>query len=668
MPTGTLAPVGRQRVFTDLGTVPSGALLYTWVAGGVTTPLATYSDYLLTTPNANPQVSSAFGLFGPIYLRPGLTYCFELKTSAGVLIWQQDYISAVPSADMDVDITGVAGVSIAALDVVYLSDGSGSLTAGRWYKADADLAYASNSAVLGMAPAAIASGAAGTIRTAGRITGLSGLTIGTRYYVSGTAGALSATQGKFRRLVGVADSATSLVLDLAPPFTAPPAPCNVLAFGAVADSDGLGGGTDNTAAFQAAVDAATLAGHAEVHIPAGCYRQDGTVTMHEGIPIIGVGGQGSSYISGTTIYHTSTSDCFVWDGNGVSTLGTGGALKNILIVKKTGVSGGVAVKIIATSDNFRPGEMQLENVLIYGDGTGLWSKGIFIDGSACVTVGSRGVRSVQFSKVRVADCTSNNQYIHITAGVHITGTHVQIDTGHGSGTTGMTIDGFSENHAWSNLNINGALVLGATVGDLFHCTFNGVVTTFTQGNSDAVGAAMLSLTSATNLSRFFNILGSNNARFLAVRTTEMVDATGDGTAVTVLYDSETFDVGGNFSIATGRFTAPRRGVYHFDATVTVQDCGAAHTVGDYWFMHRDAAAAGINVYQWAFFNPSSNAALPGMAASTGIVGLSGSLTIEMNASETMEVQVVVSGSTKTVDIYGAAASNMYTSFSGSILP
>ena len=664
---GTLAPVARQRVFTTLSVVAPGAKLTTYAAG-TSTLLATYSDVDLTTANANPVVASAAGLFGPIYLSQGVSYKFVLTDSADVAIWSQDNIPATLGDGLNIDVTGTAGVSIAAGDGVYLTDGSGSLVAGRWYKWDADLAYGSNAAELGMAPVAIASGATGTIRRGGRVTGLSGLVAGSRYYLSATAGGLTLTQGKFRRFVGVADSTTSLVLDISPPFSAPPAPCNVLAFGAIADSDGLGGGTDNTAAFQAAVDAATLAGHADVEIPAGAYKIAGIVTMHEGINLNGVGGQGSDFTSGVTIYHTGASHCLVWDGNGVSTKGTGGGLRNILIVKGVGVSGGHAVRIVATSDNFRPGEMQLENVLIYGDTTGLWAKGIVIDGSACVTPGSRGVRSVQFSKVRVADCTTNNQYIHITAGVHISGNHVQVDTGHGTGTVGMTIDGFSENHGWSNLNINGALVLGATSGDLFHCTFNGVVTTFTQGNTTAVGAAILSCTSATNVSTAFRVLANTRPAFLGVRTTEMVDATGDGTVVTVLYDSETFDNGANFSTATGRFTAPITGDYHFHAVVTINDCGAGHVRFDASFLHRDAAASAVNLYQFALLNPSSDVAVAGNSVTGGNLAASGALTLRLVASEMVEVQVIVTGSTKTVDIFGAAATVMYTYFGGMLLP
>ncbi len=64
---------------------------------------------------------------------------------------------------------------------------------------------------IGMVLAAYAANAAGTVRQTGQVTGLSGLTSGTTYYV-GTAGALTATQPSNGRFVGVADSTSSIVL------------------------------------------------------------------------------------------------------------------------------------------------------------------------------------------------------------------------------------------------------------------------------------------------------------------------------------------------------------------------------------------------------------------------------------------------------------------------
>lgn len=214
MATGTLFPAPYFTALDSDGVTLSGALGY-FYAAGTTTPLDTFSEVTLTTANTNPVVADAAGRF-VAYLTPGLSYKFLLKTAAGTTVRTVDNIGAVPPSTVDLDVTGTAGVAIAAGEVAYLSDGSGGLTAGRWYLADADLVYGSITCVIGLAPAAIAGAASGSLRMGGRLTGLTGLTAGTNYYVSATAGALTATAPTNARLVGTADGTTSLIVTANP--------------------------------------------------------------------------------------------------------------------------------------------------------------------------------------------------------------------------------------------------------------------------------------------------------------------------------------------------------------------------------------------------------------------------------------------------------------------
>lgn len=69
----------------------AGGLLY-FYASGTSTPLATYSDVSLSTPNTNPVVANADGWWGAIYLQVA-NYKVVLKTSAGVQIWSADPVS-----------------------------------------------------------------------------------------------------------------------------------------------------------------------------------------------------------------------------------------------------------------------------------------------------------------------------------------------------------------------------------------------------------------------------------------------------------------------------------------------------------------------------------------------------------------------------------------------
>ena len=209
MAQGTLVPWPKFTGFSDAGAILAGGLVDTFAAG-TSTPLATYSDVGLTTPNANPVVLDAAGR-ATIYLSSA-SYKFVVKTSASVTVYSQDNIAAVPLTAGDNDITGTAGEAFTAGQLAYLSDGSGSLTAGRWYLADADLTYASVTPMIAFAVDAIALAASGTFRLAGRMTGLSGLVAGTNYYVSATAGAVTATQPGNSRFVGQADSTTTMVV------------------------------------------------------------------------------------------------------------------------------------------------------------------------------------------------------------------------------------------------------------------------------------------------------------------------------------------------------------------------------------------------------------------------------------------------------------------------
>lgn len=213
MATYTLSPVAKQQFLTDSGVPLASGRIYTFAAG-TTTALTTYQTSSGTAWGAYVQLDSAGRpQTGSIYLQPGVSYKFEARTSAGVTVWTQDNVSAVPPSSVNVDITGIAGVNIAAGEVVYLSAGSGALTPGSWYLADADLSYASSAAItIGMSPNAITSGATGTIRLEGQVTVAGPLTPGASYYVSATAGALTSTSPTNSRFVGQADTTTSIVI------------------------------------------------------------------------------------------------------------------------------------------------------------------------------------------------------------------------------------------------------------------------------------------------------------------------------------------------------------------------------------------------------------------------------------------------------------------------
>ena len=210
---GTLTPTPYQTVLDADGVAVSGALIYTYV-GGTTTAATTYADASLATPNTNPIVADSAGRF-VAYLPAGGNFKFTYKTAAGATIEEQDNILSVPGAAVNLDIEGTVGEAVTAGQVCYLSTGAEAipLTAGLWYLTDADFAPTSTTCQsIGVAVSAIAINTAGTIRLAGTATTASAVVIGSTYYVSATAGAITATAPALSRTVGVALTTSTLLL------------------------------------------------------------------------------------------------------------------------------------------------------------------------------------------------------------------------------------------------------------------------------------------------------------------------------------------------------------------------------------------------------------------------------------------------------------------------
>lgn len=212
--TYTVAPQTFGTVLDDSGRIVVGGCVWTYAAG-TTTQIATYSNSTGTL-NANPIVADYAGRY-TAFLIPGTNYKFVYEnvpcssSTHGTVLRTADNIAGNPASSASVDVIGTAGETIGVGQVAYLSDGSGGKQTGQWFKADSANVYSSTQPELGLAISAFTSGSQGTIRLAGGVSGLASLTIGGSYYV-GTSGALTATAPANRRLIGVADTATSLVV------------------------------------------------------------------------------------------------------------------------------------------------------------------------------------------------------------------------------------------------------------------------------------------------------------------------------------------------------------------------------------------------------------------------------------------------------------------------
>ena len=290
----TVIPMPKFMAFSDAGAPLSAGLVYTYAAG-TTTPLATYSDSDLTTPNANPVVLDSAGR-ATIYLTAS-SYKIVLKNSAGATVYTQDNIIAAAPYNVDLDVPITAGEALTAGQAIYLSDGTGSRTAGRWYLTDSDTAAYSTVPITGFVTTALALGEEGSVRLLGQATVPGPVSVGLTYYLSGTPGAISTSAGTFVKNMGTADSTTTLIMTVATPVT----PGGSNTYVQFNDSGVLGGDAGFT--FIKATDAVAIAGATTV---GGTLGVTGVTTLTGGLntPLVPAqGGTGlSSYAVGDLVY------------------------------------------------------------------------------------------------------------------------------------------------------------------------------------------------------------------------------------------------------------------------------------------------------------------------------------------------------------------------------
>lgn len=212
--SGTVAPTPVFTGFDNAGVICAGCLLSSYIAG-TTTNVATYADAALATPNANPIVLDSAGR-ARIFLTPGTSYKFVLRTALGATLWTADNILSVPTSASALDIIGAAGETLTGGKPVYLSG-------GQWFQTTASAAASATSTVIGVPTANIATGTTGVIRIGGQSTdmtdfSLPALTPGTTYYLDTTPGRITATPPATNvRRVGVANSTTTIVITGDPP-------------------------------------------------------------------------------------------------------------------------------------------------------------------------------------------------------------------------------------------------------------------------------------------------------------------------------------------------------------------------------------------------------------------------------------------------------------------
>ena len=211
----TPAPFLKAQWFDANGNpLASGRLFF--YAAGTATKQNTYTTSAGSVANANPVVLDAAGR-ADVFFQTGLSYKI-VAAAAGSddppssPLWTEDNITPTPGDTVYPDSDGTAGATITAGDAVYLSDGSGALTSGRWYRCDSGTDYKSSTAQsIGFALNSASAAGAVSVRLMGVVSGLAGLTAGTVYYV-GSTGAVTSSAPSLARRVGVGISTTELLV------------------------------------------------------------------------------------------------------------------------------------------------------------------------------------------------------------------------------------------------------------------------------------------------------------------------------------------------------------------------------------------------------------------------------------------------------------------------
>lgn len=213
--------------------------------------------------------------------------------------------------------------------------------------------------------------------------------------------------------------------------------------------------------------------------------------------------------------------------------------------------------------------------------------------SAAITIGRSGADTIQGA---AADYTLQAGH-HITLRVNAGATGYLII---GGDTASKTIGG--------NLTVNGNTVLGDAAAD--------TITMNAKSPSSP-----------------------NMAAFVARRGSAAADATGDGTAFTIPFDTELFDNGNDYNNSTGALTAPATRNYMLFANVTLSQLAAGHTSGVAYFEVSDGRTYNFFGGNFAAMRDASNE-----------LAFSGCAVINMTAADTVKVVVQVSGATKVVDV------------------
>lgn len=146
-----------------------------------------------------------------------------------------------------------------------------------------------------------------------------------------------------------------------------------------------------------------------------------------------------------------------------------------------------------------------------------------------------------------------------------------------------------------------------------------------------------------------SITRPNSPTFLAYNSATDADVTGDGTAYTIICDTEVFDVGGDYNNATGVYTSAVTAKHLFAGLIAIS-----------------GLSVGVNTLTLQLVTSNRTYDVLALTAPSAIYCFSWCAIADMDVTDTAFLRLTVSGGSKTVDVAGNA-STVQTSFSSTIL-
>lgn len=122
--------------------------------------------------------------------------------------------------------------------------------------------------------------------------------------------------------------------------------------------------------------------------------------------------------------------------------------------------------------------------------------------------------------------------------------------------------------------------------------------------------------------------------------------TGDGTSYTIVFDTEVHDQDADYDNSTGVFTAPTGGGYHISGFVRISGMTSNNT--------RFTLAAVSSNKTWAL----AEADPYNSRSADDRFGLPFAMDVDMDASDTVSIRLIVSSTDKGVDIDGTDAAHL----------